>query len=142
MKRSESLTKKKVRNRQRMSLVSSLDQGHALDRTPGEAGRVLGDVLAGLVEVAVEVGLAEPEGARGDELLHLADALVGPLLQRAQSLPISGMNPATMAASSSTAPANTASTDVRCGQPRPSSQRTSGTSRAAREQGDDHRVPR
>src|SRR4029453_5488874 len=60
------------------------DQGHPLDRAPGEPGGVLGEALAGLVEVAVEVLLAEPEGARGDEPLHLGHALVGPLGQGAQ----------------------------------------------------------
>src|SRR5215204_764129 len=48
------------------------------------------------------------------------------------SLPISGTNPAMIATSSSTAQPNTVSTAVRCGQPRRSSQLTSGTSRVAR----------
>src|SRR4029450_2196871 len=48
------------------------------------------------------------------------------------SLPISGMNPAMMAAISTTAPRNTVSTAARCDQPLPWSQLTSGTSRVAR----------
>jgi hypothetical protein len=69
------------------------DQGHPMDGALGEAAGVLGEALAGLVQVAVEVGLAQPERPRGDVALHLGHALIGPLAQGLQLVADQGDEP-------------------------------------------------